>query len=184
LTFLFIIASSFAPPASKKPQTFNRNLRVILIRHAEKSGDGYNLSCTGLNRAFKLPAVLKSKYGIPDHVYVPTLSRGPGDETKDCRMFQTVTPFAVKYRLAVNSSFAVGDEQRLVDKIRTNSGTVLAVWEHKRLIDIASMRGVRSMDLNWTRDEFDKIWLVTITNGHAVLTEDKEDIHPDSNCSF
>jgi hypothetical protein len=112
------------------------------------------------------------------------LSRGPGDETKDCRMFQTVTPFAVKYRLAVNSSFAVGDEQRLVDKIRTNSGTVLAVWEHKRLIDIASMRGVRSMDLNWTRDEFDKIWLVTITNGHAVLTEDKEDIHPDSNCSF
>jgi hypothetical protein len=40
------------------------------------------------------------------------------------------------------------------------------------------------MDLNWTRDEFDKIWLVTITNGHAVLTEDKEDIHPDSNCSF
>jgi len=46
----------------------SKNLKLIFIRHGEKPADGDNLSCVGLNRALKLPEVLKAKFGIPDRV--------------------------------------------------------------------------------------------------------------------
>ncbi|PWT74935.1 MAG: hypothetical protein C5B59_09890 [Bacteroidetes bacterium] len=91
------------------------DLKVILIRHAGKPPIGDNLNCQGFNRSVKLPAVLRERYGVPDHVYVPSI--GGGESTKNSGMFQTVLPFAIKYNLAVNSRFNVHDATGLAGDI-------------------------------------------------------------------
>jgi len=79
------------------------SLRVVMIRHGEKPSKGDNLCPKGLSRALALPDVLDKKIGVPDFTYVPKLNTG--DATSSARMFQTVTPFAVKHNLTINCSF-------------------------------------------------------------------------------
>src|ERR1700760_3001048 len=69
-----------------------RELKIILIRHGEKPENGDNLSCAGLNRSIKLPAVIKNKFGVPDYIYVP--APNTGKRTNNVRMLQTVTPLS------------------------------------------------------------------------------------------
>ncbi|HMI63613.1 MAG TPA: hypothetical protein VK518_22005 [Puia sp.] len=75
----------------------NSDLKIVLIRHAEKPAKGYNLTCQGLNRSLQLVPLLHSRFELPTSIYVPNL--GQGDTTKHARMFQTIVPFAVKYNL-------------------------------------------------------------------------------------
>ena len=83
----------------------DNNLKIVIIRHGEKpveqSDGGDNLSCQGQNRALQLASVLYQRIGKPDYTYVPAL--GMDKSTSHSRMFQTVTPFAVKYDLTINS---------------------------------------------------------------------------------
>src|ERR1700733_13608402 len=109
-------------------------LRVVLIRHGEKPRKGDNLTCQGLNRSLALPAVLYGKFGIPTAIYVP--SPGLGDSTKHARMFETIVPFAVKYNLALNTSFAEKDSAGIARAILQRKGVVLVVWEHKAIAPI------------------------------------------------
>jgi hypothetical protein len=165
-----------------KPGAENKPLRIILIRHGEKPDDGDNLSCAGLNRSLKLPAVLKSKFGIPDNIYVP--SPGTGKQTKNCRMLQTITPFAVKYNLPINTNYSIDEASELAKKIKNSTGTVLVVWEHNDLVTIAQALGVKRYFLTWRSDDYDSIWIITFNNGVPVLTKDKEEIKPAETCPF
>ncbi|WP_428329605.1 histidine phosphatase family protein [Mucilaginibacter sp.] len=157
-------------------------LKIIIIRHGEKSAKGDNLSCQGLNRAMQLSKVIYSKFGIPADVYVPELN--PGKSTTHVRMFQTISPFVIKYDLSVNSNYDVDDTDSLAKNLQKRTGTVLVVWEHKALNNIAWALGVKDKNLKWPADDYDSIWIVTYKNGNAVLTKDKEGIAPTSNCSF
>lgn len=121
---LAIIATLIASDSSPDP-----DLRVVVIRHAEKPSDGHNLSCKGMNRAFKLSKVLHDKFGKPDYVYVPTIDCGKN--TSHVRMFQTVNPFASKYNLEVNSKFEEKETSELAREILKKKGTVLVVWSTK-----------------------------------------------------
>ena len=80
-----------------------QNLTIFIMRHGEKPKDGDNLSCQGLNRALALPSILANQIGTPDFIYVPAIKSA--DSTRHARMFQTITPFAIKYNLAINSQF-------------------------------------------------------------------------------
>jgi len=155
------------------------DLRVVLIRHGEKPEDGDNLSCSGLNRALKLPEVIKNKYGIPDYIYVP--APGTGKKTKNCRMLQTATPLAVKYNLNINTNYNVDEADKLANSIAKNSGTILVVWEHKELASIAEMLGVKGK-LQWDPSDYDSIWVITFKKGNAILTRDAEGIKPSASC--
>jgi hypothetical protein len=155
------------------------DLRVILIRHGEKPDDGDNLSCSGLNRSLKLPAVIKAKFGVPDYIYVP--APGTGKQTKNCRMLQTATPLAVKYNLSINSNYDVNESDKLANSITKNKGTILVVWEHKELASIAEQLGVK-VELQWDPADFDSIWVITFKHGTATLTKDTEGIKPSATC--
>ena len=82
----------------------SNNLKVVIIRHGEKPKNGDNLSCQGQNRALQLAAVLHTKLNIPNYIYVPALKSD--DATKHSRMFQTISPFAIKYNLPINSKYS------------------------------------------------------------------------------
>ena len=160
----------------------SKNLKLIFVRHAEKTADGDNLSCMGLNRALKLPEVFKAKFGLPDHVYVPTLNLGKS--TSRGRMFQTVSPLAIKYNLPVNSAFQEEDAKGIASELSSKKGTILIVWEHSQIKPILKALGLKVKNLQWPNTDFDTIWIVAYEKGKPFLTLDKEGIKPAAGCSF
>ncbi|AXY74628.1 histidine phosphatase family protein [Paraflavitalea soli] len=153
------------------------DLRIVLIRHAEKASAGPELSCQGINRSKALPPVLHAKIGLPVIIYVPQSSA-----TQHARMRQTILPFTEKYHLPLNDDYKVGDIKGVAKNIRKQTGTVLVVWEHKSLVDIAKQLGVKE-ELNWDADDFDSIWIITFSKkGKARLAIDQEGLHPSAKC--
>ena len=172
--------------AEHSPDT---HLKVVIIRHGEKpaeasvkqSDGGDNLSCQGQNRALQLATVLYQKIGKPDYIYVPAL--GMDKSTSHSRMFQTVTPFAVKYDLSINSKY---DESKLSDvanSVLKKNGTVLIVWQHSAIPDLASAIGVDKPP-KWREADFDSMWIVTYASGTAELTLEQEGLSPPKSCNF
>ena len=157
-------------------------LTVIIIRHAEKPEKGDNLSCKGLNRAMQLPGVLIKQFGVPNYAYVPAPSVGKA--TKSGRMMQTIWPLAVKYNLTVNSKYDVKQTSALAKNILKRTGTVLVVWEHNNIADIAAALGAPAQSLNWPGNDYDSIWKVTVKDSKATLTKSKENLAPTANCNF
>ena len=156
-------------------------LKVVFIRHGEKPKKGNNLTCEWFNRSLELPKVLFTKFGIPSNIYIPALALG--EQTKHSRMFETLIPFAVKYNLPLNSSFEEKDADKIAADIKSKSGTILICWEHKAIINIVQSLGYHN-DVKWDDDDYDSIWIVTIKDGVAQFSQEKEGIKPSSVCPF
>jgi hypothetical protein len=156
-------------------------LTIVIIRHAEKPTVGDNLNCQGLNRSWLLPAVIVKKFGVPGFSYVPSL--GSDSLTKHARMFETITPLAAQYNLAINSKYTGKDSSGLTGDILKRNGTVLVVWDHKSILPIVHALHINDPALKWADDDFDSIWIITFQNGAAVLTKDKEGLFPKSTCN-
>lgn len=178
LAGIAVSAASFPCIGQSAPAN---NLKVVMIRHGEKPETGDNLSCQGENRALQLPAVLYQKFNKPDYTYVPTL--GLGKATTHARMFQTVSPFAIQYNLTVDSKYNKDDYSKVAKNVLEKTGTVLMVWEHKAIPHIAEHLGVNNPP-SWEGQDFDSIWVITYSNGKAVLSIDKEGITPPPYCNF
>ena len=159
--------------------TQTTELKIVFIRHGEKPESGNNLTCKGLNRSLLLPAVIEKKFGTPDFVYVPALVMG--DKTSRARMFETITPMAVKHNLDINSKFDENDYAGIANDIRQKSGTVLVVWEHKAISGILNELGIQDTP-KWKGDDFNTILIVMFHNGKAILTEDTEGLNPADDC--
>jgi hypothetical protein len=132
-------------------------LRVVIIRHGEKPDSGNNLSCAGLNRALALPVVLDTVTGKPDYTYVPTIN--VGKKTSSDRMFQTITPFAVKKNLNINSNYKEDKTTDAANDVLQKTGMVLMVWEHSNIPPLAKALGVPGK-LSWHGKDFDSIWII------------------------
>lgn len=177
LLLLLVACGSFTTGSCQKAG----GLKIVIIRHGEKPADGDNLNCQGLNRSLALPKVLYSKFGIASAIYVPEINGG--DQTKSGRMFQTITPYAVKYNLQINSSYDEDEYKKIAREVYNRSGTVIMVWEHKAMPHLARALGV-SEDMDWRGNDFDTIWIITYKNGKAILTRDKEGLNPSAGCPF
>lgn len=157
------------------------DLKVVIIRHGEKPESGDNLTCKGWNRSVQLPAVLYSKIGKADYVYVPSMAME--ERTKHSRMFQTVMPYAIKYNLRINSSHQEKDFAQIAQDIKSKTGIVLVVWEHKAIAGLVAALGV-DKTMVWADDDFDSIWTITFSGDKINVTKDKENIHPKDDCTF
>lgn len=160
--------------------TGNLLQKVIIIRHGEKPESGNNLSCQGYNRAMELPAVLYAKFKTPDYIFVPSVKAGK--TTNAARMFETIVPYAVKYNLNIDTRFDVKDANGVANAIMKKGGSVLIIWEHNNILNIANALGIKDVNLKWKDSDFDSIWIITFENGKAVLTVDKENLNPSPSC--
>ncbi|MDB5135319.1 MAG: histidine phosphatase family protein [Mucilaginibacter sp.] len=160
----------------------HKGLKLVFIRHAEKSDDGDNLNCKGLNRSMLLPGILIKKFGKPDNIYIPSVKSG--EPTKHLRMLQTVTPLAIKYDLRLNSAYDVNDSKGIGNALLHERRTILIVWEHQAIVPILEYIGINTDRLLWQDDDFDTIWIVTFSKGKAILTPDKEMLNPLPGCPF
>ena len=170
----------------KKHDADNKNapdnkLKVVIIRHGEKPKDGDNLSCQGQNRALQLAAVLHHKLNLPKYIYVPALKSD--DSTKHSRMFQTISPFAIKHNIAINSKYSADENEKIAKNVFKKSGTVLMVWEHNAIQQLANTLGIDNPP-QWDDADFDSIWVISYSDGKAILSMDKEGLNPASTCSY
>ncbi|MBV9960975.1 MAG: histidine phosphatase family protein [Parafilimonas sp.] len=163
-------------------QTTTGLQKVVIIRHAEKPDNGDNLSCKGFNRSLALAAVLYSKFKLPDQIFVPSVSNGKS--ANQLRMLQTITPFAVKYNLKLDSKFNVDDTKDLGAEILKTNGYVLVVWEHAKIDNIVKALGVDTKNMKWADADFDSIWIINYRDGKGTLSFDKENINPTDACKF
>jgi hypothetical protein len=170
------------PGVAAGSRTGHEDLRIVMIRHAEKPKKGDNLSCQGLNRSLELPALLQARFGIPAFTYIPAL--GLGDSTKHSRMFQTIIPFAVQYNLVLTSKFHEDDSAEIAGDILQKKGTVLIVWEHKRIPSIVRALGLKDDLLKWPDDDYDSIWVITFKHGTPLLARSAERLKPPAACPF
>lgn len=165
--------------------TPDNNLKVVIIRHGEKPKDGDNLSCQGQNRALQLAAVLHQKLNLPDTIpntiYVPALKSD--DSTKHSRMFQTISPFAIKYNVQINSKYSADENEKIAKSVFKKTGTVLMVWEHSAIEPLANTLGVGNPP-QWDDADFDGMWVISYHDGKAKLTMDKEGLNPSATCSY
>jgi hypothetical protein len=178
----FLLLTTSLPVLSQLPDSIIR--RVVIVRHGEKPGTGDNLSCEGLNRALALPDVLDSLFGKPDYAYVPKIHTGKS--TSNARMFQTITPFAVRYNLTVDSKYKETDTAAVAADILKKKGTIVLVWEHGNIPGVARNLGIKKKDLHWDGSDFDSIWIIDFVNNNGNWTprlkKGKEHIHPSHNC--
>ena len=174
----FLSTPSFTCFAGNNPDS---KLKVVIIRHGEKPENGDNLSCQGESRALQLASVLYQKFSTPDYAYVPSL--GLDKSITHARMFQTLTPFAVKYNLTVNGKFNSDDYADIAKNVLKKTGTVLMVWEHSAIPPLAEKLGVKKAP-PWDDNDYDSIWVITYSNGKAELALDKEGITPAPTCNY
>jgi hypothetical protein len=184
-TAAIICTILFACTASSQLLPKGVALKVVIIRHGEKPANGDNLSCAGLNRALALPAVLDTVTGKPDYTYVPTISTGK--KTSNVRMFQTVTPFAVKDGLTINSTYKETATDSAAKEVLKKRGVVLMVWEHSNIPPLAKALGVPGK-LQWNGTDFDSIWIIEFTESKKgnlkflSFTIEQENITPSNTC--
>lgn len=176
LLVIFLLGVSHVASAQQK------DLKVVIIRHGEKGATGDNLNCQGLNRALALPKVLYAKFGIPAYILVPAL--GQGKSTSHSRMFQTITPFAGKYNISINTDFDSTDYKDIKDYLKGKSGTALLVWDHQSIEGLAKSFGIKDEKLKWKDSDYDSIWIIDMKKGQKVLTRSAEGIRPGTACSF
>jgi hypothetical protein len=178
--FLYLLLSAgFAGGAAAQ----SPSLKLVFIRHGERPDDGDNLNCQGLNRSMQLPALLYKKFGKPANIYIPALNQGKS--TKRARMLETISPFAAKYNININSKYDEEDYSGISTALLAETGTVFIVWEHNTILPIIKMLGVKkTKSLEWGATDFDSIWIVTFPAGKAVLSLDKEGLQPAAGCPF
>jgi len=176
----YILTLFFACLIATIPGKSQTKLKIIIIRHAEKQEKLENLNCMGFNRSLKLVNVLYKKVGIPDYVYVPSV--GNGSKTTHSRMFQTITPFVVKYNLSMNSAFKGDDFNSITKDLEGKKGTVLFVWDHDNIQELAKALGVKVKKLDWGDSDYDSMWIISGNGKKKVLTITREGITPGANC--
>src|ERR1700724_95297 len=85
------------------------NARIVLMRHAEKTGDPMDphLSQDGYARAAKLADFIPATFGIPQFLIATSISK------HSVRPIETLEPLSTKIGVSVDATYADQDLQRL-----------------------------------------------------------------------
>ena len=144
--------------------------RVILIRHAQKTGipGDRDLSELGIQRAKALLSNVTRRVEKIVTIIAAKSSR------KSRRPRLTVEPFAEALGTAIEESWDTEDYQALASHL-LHSGhyqgkAVLICWRHDTLQDLAQALGAGQAP-SWGPDLYDRIWLLDMTEPKLQFEE-------------
>ncbi len=116
--------------------------RVLLMRHAEKTGDpdDVHLSDAGRARARRLVQFIPQTYGAPDFLFAAARSK------HSLRSIETLEPLAQALGKPLRFDIEDRDVAALVNELfsqpRYRGATVVVAWHHGKLPEIAVLLGV------------------------------------------
>jgi broad specificity phosphatase PhoE len=145
------------------------NARILLMRHAEKSGDPMDphLSPEGYARAAKLADYIPATFGIPQFLFATSISK------HSMRPIETIQPLSAKIGVAIDPTYADQDygalaSQLLSDPRYGNAGALIVVcWHHGNIPSMA--RALRATPGSypdpWDSHVFNQILAFTYAGG-------------------
>jgi hypothetical protein len=88
-----------------------------------------------------------------------------------CLMYLTVS--AELIQVDFNRDYFEGQEEQLVQKALTSSGTVLIAWKHRNMHVIANtiLGNATSAPQYWPLDRFDLVWVFDRLDGNWTFTQ-------------
>jgi hypothetical protein len=150
---------------------------IMLIRHAEKTGDPGDRGLSDLGRlhAAALADTLPELYGAPDIIIACQST------AKSCRPVQTVEPLASRLGAPVESRWGTYDVGPLVDALRSEPAyaakAVLICWRHDTIRDIAVALGVEHAPA-WPNSLYGCLWLIRADADTVGFTTHRLELDP------
>lgn len=161
--------------------------RIMVVRHAEKPADpppphGFDaggdhdkesLTTDGWQRAGALACLFAPARGplqsaslsTPRYIYASGTPDGGS-----LRPQQTVTPLASLLGLALDTSFAKGQETEMVADAMARDGVVLIAWQHEAIPGIANqiLGNDTTAPQKWPGSRFDLVWVFDLDAGSGT----------------
>lgn len=184
------------PPAPTATTTATTVTAVVMvIRHGEKPDgsekgidangktDKHSLTQTGWERAKGLvnlfaPTAAAPRPGLarPEAIY----AAGQDDDGDGERTRETVTPLAEDLGLTVDTTYAKGDEQALVEHVLAQPGPTLISWQHEEIPAIAAAfpQVTPTPPAQWPANRFDVVWVFTRSAGGWHFSQQPEMVLP------
>jgi len=145
---------------------------IVVIRHAEKPAKGLGqLTCTGLQRALRLPGWLEANFARPDVIYAPDPSvqtteiHGDGQRYDYVRPLITIAPTAIRLGMPINTQLPFNDPGRLADELlmsKYRNSTIYVAWEHLQIMNLAEVMvrrfGTDATVPDWPNSDYDTVF--------------------------
>jgi hypothetical protein len=169
ILFLWLVAAALATA---------RPARIILLRHAEKPADESRVHLSELGQAraralvgFFTNAPVLLTNGATAALFAPKFTR----RGHSIRPYETLEPLGNCLRLPVQMPHGPADYAKLAKSILADPGldgkTVVICWTHDGLADLAKALGVKPKPARWKGNVYDRVWIVTYNDHHALLTD-------------
>ncbi|MGJ5181874.1 phosphoglycerate mutase family protein [Bradyrhizobium oligotrophicum] len=141
--------------------------RILIMRHAEKTGDleDPHLSEAGRQRALRLVTYIPQEFEKPSYLFATAESK------HSRRPIETLEPLSADIKVALDTSFADQDYGALAHHLLKNNRyeQVLTVvcWHHGNIPNMAYALGLPdgSYPEAWDRKVFNLILDITFANG-------------------
>ena len=162
--------------------------KVMIIRHAEKPGEGRDgigpdgrpdeesLSVPGWRRS---GALVRFFAPVDGHFARPGIAKpemifasrvGPGSMSK--RPYQTVAPLARFLGLTVEQSWLYQQTNELAAAVVESTGVLLVSWEHKVIRElVAALIGSAPFVPEWPDSRFDMVYVLDRVGASWSLTQ-------------
>lgn len=143
--------------------------KVLIMRHAEKTGDrrDRHLSEAGAQRAERLVDYLPKQFGNPDFLFAATSSK------RSSRPYETLEPLAAALGLNINERFDDEDFDALVEelakpKYAQKFGVIS--WRHSDIPSLCAALGapVGTFPEDWPEDLYRLVIEITFRNASAT----------------
>jgi len=141
------------------------NARILLMRHAEKTGDPMDphLSQDGCARAAKLADFIPVTFGIPQFLIATSISK------HSVRPIETLEPLSTKIGVSVDAPYADQDYSALASQLLSepryaDAGTLIVVcWHHGNIPSMAHALRAKlgSYPNPWDADVFNQILVLS-----------------------
>jgi len=131
LVALGIPAAIFAESVQSENSSGLKNAVILIIRHAEKAGDGHGLSSLGVERAKAYASYFKN-FTIDGRAVKLDEIFGSKDSRTSHRPLLTIEPTAEELGLKINDLFKNNHFNELVNEIKSqpHGENILVVWHH------------------------------------------------------
>jgi len=178
--------------ADEEPKTTAKYPKtVLIIRHAEKTGDkeDIHLSEQGKQRAEMLYQLFEPSKDRPNPFPKPDFIFAAAHHKDSQRPLETITPCATKWKMSINNLFdsklpppdadkknAKLNMYNLRDEIFGDSTyfgkTILICWRHSTLPELAKTFKATKVPEKWDDNVFDRVWLISYNDEGAAKFED------------
>jgi hypothetical protein len=164
---------------------------VLMIRHAEKTGDkeDIHLSELGKQRAEVLHQLFEPSKDRPKPFPKPDFVFAAAHHKDSQRPLETVSPLATKLKLPINNMFdsklpqpdadkksAKPNMYNLRDEIFGDSKyfgkTIVICWRHSTLPELAKTFKATKVPEKWDDNVFDRVWQISYDDEGTAKFED------------